>query len=151
MRRVMVMLFMLAVPALSACTTAAPVQNGGSTVGVGIAVAGSWARGADEGNGAAYMIIRNIGNQPDRLVGVSGDAAGALELHTTENNNGVMSMRPVEGIDLPAGGQLELKPGSYHVMLVGLNGPLAPGDRFPLTLQFERAGPIEVIAEVRNQ
>jgi hypothetical protein len=145
------MCLVFAALALTACTTAVPVQNGGSTAGVGISVAGSWARGADEGNGAAYMIIRNIGNQPDRLVSAAGDVAAAIELHTVENNNGVMAMRPVDSIDVPAGGQVELKPGGYHVMLVGLNQPLAPGDRFALTLQFERAGPVEVIAEVRNQ
>jgi periplasmic copper chaperone A len=151
MRKVALIALTLAALALAGCTTAPPVQNGGSTVGVGISVAAAWARSADEGNGAVYMLIRNIGNEPDRLVGVVGDVAGALELHTSENSNGVVAMRPVDGIDLPAGGQLELRPGGYHVMLVGLSQALAPGDRFPLLLQFERAGEVEVVAEVRNQ
>ncbi|MEN9936906.1 MAG: hypothetical protein RLZZ387_3485 [Chloroflexota bacterium] len=136
---------------LSGCTQALPVQNGGSTVGVGISVSGAWARPAQEGNGAAYMILSNIGGQADRLVGVSGDVAGALELHTVENNNGVMAMRPVEGIDIPAGGQVELKPGSFHVMMIGLNGELKAGDRIPLTLRFQNAGEVDVMADVRNQ
>jgi hypothetical protein len=62
----------------------------------------------------------------------------------------VMSMSPVEAIEVPANGQVELKPGGYHVMLVGLKQDLKVGDIVKLTLVFEKAGRIDVEAEVKN-
>lgn len=62
----------------------------------------------------------------------------------------MMTMRPVEGIDVPAGGQVVLEPGGYHVMILDLDAALVGGDELPVTLTFEKAGDIEVTAEVRE-
>jgi copper(I)-binding protein len=75
-----------------------------------------------------------------KLVGVKTPAAGMAELHLSSMEGGVMRMRPVEGIPLPAGKAVELKPGGYHVMLMHVKQPLKEGDRVPLTLEVETAG-----------
>ncbi len=95
--------------------------------------------------GAAYMLIRNQGSTPDRLVGVRSPVADAVELHQHEEQDGIMRMRPVEGgLELPAGGELLLGRGGAHVMFMGLTDPLENGELVPVTLIFERAGEIEV-------
>jgi len=108
----------------------------------------AWARatpGRTE-NGAAYLTIVSPG--PDRLTGVSTPQASKAELHNMTMQNGVMEMRPLAGIDLPAGQPVTLKPGGMHIMLVGLKQPLKKGESFPLTLSFEKAGSKEVTVAV---
>jgi copper(I)-binding protein len=101
-------------------------------------------------NGAAYLTIASPA--PDRLTGLTTPVATAAELHmmTMEGTmaGSVMRMRPLAGLDLPAGQKVTLKPGGAHIMLVGLKGPLRPGQSFPLTLYFEKAGPREVTVTV---
>lgn len=99
-------------------------------------------------NGVAYMTIRNAGDRPDRLLAVRTDVSKKAELHTHLNEGGVMKMRPVEAIEVPAGGMAMLKPGGDHVMLMGLSAPLKEGDSFPLILEFEHAGAITVTVTV---
>lgn len=102
-------------------------------------------------NSAAYMVIRNTGSEADKLIAASTDVAKTVELHTVIEEGGVMRMRQVEGgIDIPANGQVELKPGGFHVMLIGLTRDLNAGDKVELTLTFEKAGQIPVTAEVRQ-
>ncbi len=96
--------------------------------------------------GAAWLTIRNAGGE-DRLVGAESPAAARVELHTHIHEGGVMMMRKVEGVDIPAGGEAALEPGGDHLMLFGLKAGLKTGDRFPLTLLFEKAGAVTV--EVR--
>lgn len=100
-------------------------------------------------NGGAYLSIENKGATPDRLLSARGEAAGRIELHIHTMTNGVMQMRPAEGIEVPAGGKVELKPGVLHIMLLGLKAPLVKGERFALTLVFERAGevPVDVVVD----
>lgn len=98
----------------------------------------------------AYMTIKNTGSAADTLLNAQGDIAASVELHTMIDNNGVMQMRPVERIEIPANGEVQLKPGSFHVMLIGLKQGLKAGDSIPLTLQFEKAGTIQVTATVRD-
>lgn len=107
--------------------------------------------GMNEGgvNSAAYMVIANKGGINDRLLRVEGDVAEAIELHRSEIVDGVMRMSPVENIEIPAGGQTELKPGDLHVMLIGIKGELKPGDQVSLILIFELFGNLTVQAEVR--
>lgn len=98
---------------------------------------------------AAYMTITN-GGAADRLLKAEGDVAASIELHTMIEENGVMQMRPVEGgIEVPANGDLVLKPGGYHIMLIGVQRDLKMGDKVSLTLQFEKAGTVKVEAQVR--
>jgi hypothetical protein len=102
-------------------------------------------------NSAAYMVIANSGKEPDRLISAKADVSKAVEIHETVMEGDVMRMQPVQGgIEVPAGGQVELKPGGYHVMFIGLTRDLNGGDKFPLTLQFEKGGEVTVEAEVRQ-
>lgn len=75
---------------------------------------------------------------------MSTPVAGRAELHRSLSSDGIMRMPPVESIDIPAGGPVDLSPGGFHVMLVDLEQPLVQGTSFPLTLSFERAGTIQV-------
>ncbi len=109
-----------------------------------IAVTEAWAR-ATSGkaeNGAAYLTLEAAA--ADRLTDISTPAAKKAELHTMTMDGNVMKMRQVDGIELPAGQIVMLKPGATHIMLVGLNQPLQPGQSFLLTLHFEKAGTQQV-------
>lgn len=99
-------------------------------------------------NGAAYVTIHNATGGADRLIGAETDIAKRASLHTHLHENGIMKMRPVAAIDVPAGGMAKLKPGGDHVMLMGLVTPLKQGESFPLTLVFEKAGAIEIMVEI---
>lgn len=92
--------------------------------------------------GAAYLRgLRNRGDEPDRLLGASTTAAARVELHQMTMDGDVMRMRQVDAIDLPPRAEVSLRHGGrYHLMLVDLKRPLKDGDRFDLTLRFERAG-----------
>jgi copper(I)-binding protein len=103
--------------------------------------------------GAAYLrTLRNTGDEPDRLIGARTPAAGSVEIHrSVVDANGVMRMRAVEGIDLPPKSELQLRHGGeFHLMLIDLKAPLQNGDRFPLTLRFEKAGEREVMVWVQQ-
>jgi copper(I)-binding protein len=101
-------------------------------------------------NSAVYMTIVN-GATPDRLLKAQTEVASAAELHTVEMKDGMMQMHPVEGgIAVPANGQVELKPGGFHVMLIGLKQELKPGMTISLALTFEKAGVKQVTADVRS-
>ena len=97
--------------------------------------------------GAAYVSLMPHGDA-DRLVGVSSPAAKMAGLHETVQQDGVMKMAHVDAIDIPAHGMLEMKPGGYHIMLMGLAKPLKEGDEIELTLTFEKAGEMKVKAKV---
>jgi copper(I)-binding protein len=111
-----------------------------------------WARPSATENGAAYFELVNGGTEADRLIGASAAIAGAVELHVTSiDAQGVATMRPVQAVDLPAGGRARLSPGGLHLMLLGLTQPLEEGQSFPLTLTFEHAGAATVDVEVERQ
>ena len=110
----------------------------------------AWA-GATPGkaeNGAAYVTITSP--TADRLISASTPAAKKAELHTMSMQGMVMKMRPISGVDIPAGQAVSLKPGGEHIMLMGLNQPLREGQSFPLTLDFEKAGPRVVTVTVEK-
>ena len=117
-------------------------MSGPYAMSAGIQIENAWARATPgmSKNGGAYFTAKNTGKEMDRIVGVSADVSVKTELHTHLNDNGVMRMRQVEGVDVPAGGEVMFKPGSYHIMFIGLHKPLKEGDRFPVTLMFEKAG-----------
>lgn len=94
--------------------------------------------------GGGFLTVRNTGTAPDRLLRAESPAATTVELHTHINDNGVMRMRPVPDIPIPAGAEVTLAPGGLHVMLMGTRQKFERGARIPLTLVFERAGRIEV-------
>jgi periplasmic copper chaperone A len=100
---------------------------------------------------AAYLTVINQGTQADRLIGVSTPVADSAMLHqSVMDENGVMKMRPLEAIDVPAGGEVKLEPGGMHVMLMGVHQPLKAGEHVPLTLSFERAGDVAVTVHVAD-
>lgn len=103
--------------------------------------------------GAAFMVIENKGDTPDRLIGVTSDAAARVELHTHEiDANGVARMVHVEeGFEIPAGEAVILQRGGNHVMFMGLNAPFEQGGTVPLTLVFERAGKVQIDIPVDQQ
>lgn len=112
----------------------------------GVAVEAPFAR-ATAGparNGATFLTVRNAGAEADRLIGAKTPVAERAELHTHLHENGVMKMRPVEAIAVPAGGVATLEPGGDHIMMMGLKAPLKEGESFPLTLIFEKAGEVTV-------
>lgn len=93
-----------------------------------IAVLEAWARATPVKTGGAYLTLRNDGATADRLVDASTDVAEMAHLHQSIKENGVEKMRGVEGIDLPPHATVMLKPGGYHVMLMGLTKPLKAGN-----------------------
>jgi len=93
--------------------------------------------------GAAYFTVESKG-AADRLVSAASPAADKAELHSMTMEGSIMRMRPVEGIDVPAGGKAVLRSGGLHVMLFGLKAPLKEGDKFPLTLAFAKSGKVEI-------
>jgi periplasmic copper chaperone A len=109
-----------------------------------------WARASVTRTGAAYLTVRNGGDADDRLIGISTEVADSAELHSSIVQDGVMRMRPVEALEVPAHGEAVLEPGGLHVMLVGLKAPLEEGGSFALTLAFEDAGEVEVTATIEN-
>lgn len=118
-----------------------------------ITISKPWAR-ASAGMakaGAAFMFILNETGKDDTLISARADVSKKVELHTHLMENGVMKMREVEG-GIPAknGVTQELKPGSYHVMFMGLNAPFQEGQTFPVTLVFEHAGEKTIDVEVKG-
>lgn len=132
----------LVLPMLS--ITAAAHESSG-----GITVSQAWSRATPGGvrNGAAYLAI-TASEAGDKLVDARSDAAERVELHNHIHENGVMKMRRVDAIDVPAGQTVTLSPGGYHLMLMGLKKPLEEGGKLNLTLVFEKAGEIEVTAPI---
>lgn len=112
-----------------------------------------WARPTLPGQstGGGYLSVDNRGGAPDRLLGGSTPAAAAVEVHEMRMEGDVMRMREIKTLDLPAGKLVTLAPGGFHLMLIGLKGPLKVGDRVPLKLRFERAGKIDVVFHVENK
>lgn len=97
---------------------------------------------------AVYFKIHNNGHHADALVGVETDLAEVAMLHRSYEDDGIMKMDHVEALEIKAGGDAALEPGSYHIMLMRLVKPLKRGEVFPLTLEFEKAGKVQVIVEI---
>lgn len=96
-----------------------------------------------------YLMITNNGSQPDRLIGGSADFAGKLEVHEMKMENDVMKMRQLkDGIEIPAGGSVELKPGGYHIMFMKLAEQLKEGESREAVLEFDKAGSVTVEFDV---
>ena len=98
--------------------------------------------------GAVFMEIATNANTTDRLVGAQSPSAEIVQIHGHSMENGVMRMRPVDGIDVPAEGKAVLEPGGFHIMLINLKAPLFEETVIPLTLEFEKAGKVEIEAVV---
>lgn len=98
--------------------------------------------------GAAFMTIKNMSATDDEVIAAKSDIAKKTELHTHKMENGIMKMRQVPNIPVPAHGEAELKPGGYHIMFMGLKAPLKEGQHFALTLEFKNAGEKKITVDV---
>ena len=104
-----------------------------------VTVKDAWVRAPAPGQKVAGAYMELVSRAPLVLTGVASPAAASAELHATSMEEGVMRMRPVARIELPAGATVKLAPGGLHVMLMDLKQPLKPGDKVPLTLTVQRA------------
>jgi len=118
----------------------------------GMAIAGPWSRAMPPNapNGAAYFRVENHGSEPDRIISARTDIAETVELHVHDMEGGMMTMRQVESIEVPAAGEVLLKPHGLHVMLFGLNQPLVDGESFKLTVVFEKAGELDLTVDIKR-
>jgi len=98
----------------------------------------------------AFMTIHNAGNAERKLVKATSPVSDTVQLHTHINDNGVMKMREIPDIAVPAGGKVELKPGSYHIMLIEMKSELKEGDHVPITLSFDDNTTSQLEATVRK-
>src|SRR5262249_16642478 len=135
--------YVLLAIALALGGTAAAEEYSVGTIQIG----NPWTRATPKGAtvAGAYMTISNKGSAPDRLVGGSTPVAGKFEVHSMVMEQGVAKMRPVEGgLEIKPGETVELKPRSFHVMLMGLKQPLEKGQKVKATLQFDKAGKVDI-------
>ena len=134
--------FAVTLVSASAITTHAQDVTAG-----GLKISAPWTRSTPKGAsvGGGYMKITNNGSNADRLVGGSTEISSRFEVHEMSMENDVMKMRPLaNGLEIKPGQTVELKPGSYHVMFVGLKEKLEKGQRVKATLEFEKAGKVDV-------
>ena len=135
MKKISVLLVVL----LAAAAYAQDPKVGAITIGH------PWARATPGAvkNSAAFMEFDNKGTA-DKLISVTGDIAKDIQIHSMITEAGVMKMREIKSLDIPANGKAELKPGGFHVMLIGLKDGLKEGATFQLKLKFEKAGEVTV-------
>jgi periplasmic copper chaperone A len=133
---------------LAALLASAPASQAHEYKAGDIVIGHPWSRQTPEGAKVAggFLVLTNTGATADRLVGVSSSISMKGEVHEMAvDDKGVMTMRPVDGgIEVPAGGSVELKPGSYHLMFMGLTARPVEGETFEATLEFEKAGKVAV-------
>lgn len=136
---------------LFACMLAGPA--GAQEIKAGdLVITQAWSRATPSGAkiGGGYVTIENKGAAPDRLIGGSADVAGKVEVHEMTTTDGVMKMRQLEnGLTIEPGKTVKLAPGGYHLMLFDLKSPLKQGEKVPVTLEFEKAGKVQVSFDVQ--
>ena len=113
----------------------------------------AWSRATPGGAKVAggYLTIENKGSAADRLIGGAADVADKVQVHEMAMNNGVMTMRPLDkGLAIEPGKTVKLAPGGYHLMLMDLKSPLKQGDKLPVTLEFEKAGKVNLSLDVQG-
>jgi copper(I)-binding protein len=135
-------LFVLGFAAMATNALAQDSYNVGS-----LQISQPWTRATPKGasTAAGYLKITNTGTTADRLVGGSSPIAGRVEVHEMSMDKGVMKMRLLkDGLEIKPGASVDLKPGSYHLMLVDLKQPIKKGDHIKDTLTFEKAGSVDI-------
>lgn len=117
----------------------------------GLKIEHPWSRATPAGAsvGGGYMVIVNSG-KADALIGASSPVAARVEMHASSMEGGMMKMRQLQRIELPAGGTVRLAPGALHLMLVGLKQPLVEGSKVPLVLRFAAAGEQRVELKIES-
>ncbi|MGQ0582188.1 MAG: copper chaperone PCu(A)C [Reyranella sp.] len=100
-------------------------------------------------SGGGFLTVTNKGTTPDRLVAARSTVSAKVEVHEMRMDGNVMRMRELEkGLEIPAGATVMLKPGSYHIMFMGLKAPFAKDAKVPVTLVFEKAGSLDIVLDV---
>ncbi len=129
----------------------APAAVAGDYHAGSLDISNPWSRATPKGApvAAGYLTIKNTGTTADRLIGGSSDVAPKFEVHEMSMDNGVMKMRPIKGgLEIKPGDTVALSPQGNHIMFVGLKKQLKQGDRIKATLDFEKAGKVEVDFDV---
>ena len=123
---------------------------GFATADTNIVVARAWLREPPPGldMAAVYLAVHNAGVKPLRLIGASSTLARSVTLHESMQSGGMSHMMPLKALDLPAGADIEFKPGGRHIMLQGLQHPLHAGERVPLRLRFADGAQVAATALV---
>jgi periplasmic copper chaperone A len=131
----------LSAPAVMACETV--------TIG-DLTIEHAWSKATIGAGrpGVFFVEITNAGSVDDALIGIATPAAGMPMLHETVVQDGIASMPHAMSIPVPAGQNVQLSPGGYHGMLMGLTTALKEGDSFPVTLSFEKVGEVAVNVDV---
>jgi len=137
-----------------------PLCCGGGDADGGLRIQDAWVRpmavevgeggSISRANSAVYLMVRNPGSGPDRLLGGETPVAAAVEVHESFLEGDVMRMREVATVEVPPRGELEFKPGGLHIMLLDLRQALNVGDTISLTLNFQESGPILLRVPVRS-
>ena len=131
----------IAALALASCSPAKP----------DITVTDAWSRPTNSAAQPAvvYLTLTNSGSGDDRLTAVETKVAGRASMHISTTADGVMRMRAIDGVDIPAGETVRLSPAGSHIMLEQLAAPLNGGSKFTLTLRFQHSAPTQVSVTVR--
>ncbi|WP_137045180.1 copper chaperone PCu(A)C [Pseudolabrys sp. FHR47] len=135
-----------------AVTLVSPTLAADYTAG-SLKISQPWARATPKGAqvGGGYMSITNTGSAPDRLVGGSTGISSSFEIHEMSMDGGVMRMRMLkDGLVIKPGETVMLRPGGYHVMFMGLKQQLKQGETFKSTLQFEKAGKVDIEYKIES-
>jgi copper(I)-binding protein len=121
-------------------------------LGADLMIEDPYARAVPPGqpNSAVFMVLENGSDQDRSIVAAESDVAETVELHTHTTVDGMMQMRRIDAIALPAGETVTLQPGGLHVMLIGLKGPLTEGSAVDLTLVLDDGTRMAVSAPVRS-
>ncbi len=118
----------------------------------GISVENGWTRATPPGavNSATYVTVINAGDESRRIVAAYSNAVKEVQLHTVIDDNGLMKMRQVQEIEVPAGAAVELKSGGLHIMMLGVIEPLREGQSIDLELEFANGERVEFVSPVRK-
>jgi copper(I)-binding protein len=147
-RSIQTMAFAAAMAALLATPVRAEDVKAGDLV-----ITQAWSRATPTGAKVAggYLTVENKGSAADKLIAGSADVAGKVEIHEMAMDGGVMKMRPLDqGLVIEPGKTVKLAPGGFHIMLMDLKSQLKQGEKVPLTLQFEKAGKVNVSLDVQG-
>lgn len=131
---------------MAGCATRDDVRKGD------VVIERAWARASAgrTATGVVYVRLSNRGATPEQLIAVATPIAAEAAVHQTTREHGMMSMRKVKSVELPAKQVVLLEPGGLHIMLMRLSSPLVEGETFPMTLTFKRAGRMAIQVEVRG-
>lgn len=148
-----ILIMLLAFMFHSGCQSEQDERSANTTVeGEGIAVEGSWARPAGEGRmSAGYFLISNFDDVPDTLTGISSNIARYTEIHESfESESGMMGMREISELVIPAQSTIAFEPGGLHIMFIQLTESLSDGQEIELTLHFSGKGDLLLLMPVRS-